>query len=479
MAYGHGLKARQQETSISTPLTAESGLPFIVGTAPVHTIGGKVNDPILAYSYAEAVSAAGYSDDWAKYTICELIYSQFMLYKCAPIVFVNVLDPEKHKKAVQPQDYEITENQVLLPFEAIAGSVTVKIGDGEALKASDDYEVFYDSANLVLEVIDGGGIPTGTEKLNIGFNAVDPSKVSDADIIGGFNVTTKQSTGFELLDMVFPKYGIVPDLVLCPGWSHKSEVAAIMGVKAANINSLFEGKALLDADCSEVRHYTDVPAWKKKQNIFQKTQLLCWPMCGLGEREFHKSVQAAGLMATVDTDNGGCPAESPSNKNLQIDRTILADGTEVLLNPDQANYLNSQGIVTAMNFIGGFVLWGDETACFPANRDPKDYFINVSRMFAWVANSVILTYWKKCDKNLNRRLIDSIVDSINIWLNGLKNEEKILGGRVEFREDENSLVSLMDGKAVFHIYLTPCSPAREIEFVLEYDVGYLSELFAA
>ena len=72
MAFYHGVKASKQGTSVSTPVTADSGIHFIVGTAPVHAVGGKVNEPILAYSYAEAVQAMGYSEDWKKYDICEI-----------------------------------------------------------------------------------------------------------------------------------------------------------------------------------------------------------------------------------------------------------------------------------------------------------------------------------------------------------------------------------------------------------------------
>jgi phage tail sheath protein FI len=196
-------------------------------------------------------------------------------------------------------------------------------------------------------------------------------------------------------------------------------------------------------------------------------------MFKLGDRLFHASVQAAGLMAKVDTNNGGCPAESPSNKLLSINAAVLADGTEVLLDLPQANYLNSNGIITALNFIGGFVLWGNETACYPANTDVKDYFVPVSRMFGWVGNSIILTYWSKVDKKLVRRFIDSVIDSVNIWLNGLTAEEKLLGGRCEFLADENPTTDLMAGKVTFHLFITPPSPAKEIEFVLEYDVSYV------
>lgn len=474
MAYYHGASARQVETSVSTPVTASSGVPFVVGSAPVHTVGGAVNVPVLANNYNEAVAALGYGDDWKKYTLCEMLYSHFKLYGASPVVFVNVLDPKKHKKTVAAENYPVKEKKISLPMEALKDSVKVT-----GFEAGTDFELFYEGNTLILEIVEGSTIPEETAELSVGFDAVDPSKITAAEIIGGFDVNTKQNSGFELVNAVFAKYTIVPDLLLAPGWSHNSEVAAVMSAKAENINGIFEAKALIDVDTEEVKYYSEVTEWKKKKNINAKTEILCFPLVKLGDKVFHLSTHAAGLMATVDNDNGGCPAESPSNKGLQIDSAVLADGTEISLEPEQANYLNSNGVVTALNFIGGFVLWGNETASFPASTDVKDYFIPVSRMFGWVANSVILTYWSKLDKKMTRRLIDSIVDSLNIWLNSLTAEEKLLGGRVEFKDDENSLTALMAGKAVFHIYMTPPSPAKELEFVLEYDVEYVKSALAA
>lgn len=183
-------------------------------------------------------------------------------------------------------------------------------------------------------------------------------------------------------------------------------------------------------------------------------------------------------MAQVDAGNDGCPYESSSNKNLKIDSLVVKSGAEVILDLNGANYLNANGIVTGLNFIGGFVLWGNETACFPASTDVKDYFICVSRMFGWVGSTVIQTYWKRVDNPQNKRLINNVVDSANIWLNGLTSEEKVLGARIEFREDENPLANLMAGKIKFHIYMAPPVPAREIEFVLEFDASYLTALFS-
>ena len=357
--YYHGVSTRQVDTSLSTPVTADCGVAFVVGAAPVHTVGGPINEPVMVQNYAEAVSAMGYSDDWEKYPICEAIYSQFKLYGVSPVVFVNVLDPTKHKKAVEEKNYPINDGKVLLPLEAIKNSVQVT-----SYTAGKDYDLFYEGENLILEVLEGGTIPETTGELTITFDAVNPAAITENEIIGGFDTNTKKSSGLELYDSIFPKYGIVADLVLCPGWSHKSTVAAVMVAKAASINGVFEGKALIDVDTAEAKHYADVPAWKKAQNINNKGQVLCWPLVKLGDRVFHMSVQAAGLMGKTDSENGGCPAESPSNKLLQIDSAVLADGTEILLDLQNANYLNSNGIVTALNFIGGYVLWGNETACY-------------------------------------------------------------------------------------------------------------------
>lgn len=176
----HGVSTRQVETSISTPVEADSGIPFVVGTAPVHTVGGKVNAPILAYTYEEAVTALGFSDNWEDYTLCEMLYSHYRLYERAPVVFVNVLDPDKHRKQVAAADYTVKDGKVYLPLEAM--KETVKVTD---YAEGTDYELFYDGESLILEIVEGSTIPEGTETLSIAFYSVDPSQVTKKEIIGG------------------------------------------------------------------------------------------------------------------------------------------------------------------------------------------------------------------------------------------------------------------------------------------------------
>ena len=79
---------------------------------------------------------------------------------------------------------------------------------------------------------------------------------------------------------------------------------------------------------------------------------------------------------------------------------------------------------------------------------------------------------------MNRRLLDNIKDSANNGLAGLVGSEYLLGARVEILDSENPMTDLMAGIVRIHIYLTPPSPAQEIDFVLEYDTDYVQSALA-
>ena len=62
----HGVNASKTNNGAITPVSVDTGVHFVVGTAPVQMVNGKVNEVIMASSYKEAVQALGYSDDWKK-----------------------------------------------------------------------------------------------------------------------------------------------------------------------------------------------------------------------------------------------------------------------------------------------------------------------------------------------------------------------------------------------------------------------------
>lgn len=477
MAFYHGVKTSERSTSLSTTVRVENGVTFAVGTAPVHTVGGKVNKVIFVEDYESAVKELGYSDDWDKYTLCEVIKTHFVLYAVAPVIFVNVLDPEKHCGELKSENFSAdSEGVIRLPSDVIADTVSVRSVGGDTYALGTDYTLAYGEEGLLLTVLQGGTI-TETA-LTVEYKEIDPSLVSKSDIIGGVSVTDGGKSGLELVDSAFTAAGVVPEIIIAPGFSEDSEVAAVMNSKARAINELFKGKAIIDIDTEAAKNAVGAYQFKNSKSIAGENQILCFPNVALSGKRYHLSTHIAALMALTDSENDGIPSDSPSNKSLQIDSTVLKDGSEISVELSEANRLNSYGIVTALNFTGGFKAWGNYTACYPSNTDVKDYFISVNRMFGFVAKTLIFSYWGKIDGKMTPRFVQSIVDSINIWLNGLTSDGHLLGGRVEFISGENNTADLISGKMRYHVYLTPPSPAVEIDYVLEYDTAYVEALFA-
>lgn len=477
MAYKHGVFVNEVPTAITPPTTVDS-VPVVIVTAPINLskrAQAPVNEPVLAFSYAEAVEAFGYSDDWS-FTSSEFIHSHFALFAMSPVVLINVLDPAIHKAEVEPQTVAVTDKIATLKLQGVLkDTVVVKSSEGTTTYDLDaDYTVDYDKDGNILVQIVTGGAAASAPQLQISGTRLDPSAVDADDIIGG--IVGDKPTGLELLNQVFPRFRQVPGLVLAPGYSHNPTVAAVMTAKAGNINSSFKALALTDIPADQ--SYTEAVAWKNDNNYTSNRQVNCYPKVQLGDKVYHLSTQLAGVICATDAVNGGIPYVSPSSKTLKATGALLDDGTPQYLGQDQAQYLNGQGIVTALNFVGGWKVWGNRTGVYPAVTDPKDSFIPVRRMMDWIGNTLILSYWQYLDAPVNRRLVQAITDSANIWLNGLAASGAILGGRIEFQATENPETNLMDGIITFHIYVTPPGPAREINFTLEYDPQYLSGLFS-
>ena len=394
------------------------------------------------------------------------------------MVFINVLDPTTHKKDITDELVAVVTGEgVLSDSGAISKDIVVKSEDGTTTHIlGTDYLVALNSDEKTIIV----QIPDGTQmgsKVNVTYSAIDPTAVDNDDIIGGVDATSGNKTGMELIGDVFPKFRLIPTIGIAPKFSTSSEVAAVLDTKMSLINGLFKGVTIVDVPSDSIKKYTDVPQWKNTNNYVNEDQLVCWPKVKLGEKIYHMSTQLAALMCSVDYGNQDIPFESPSNKLFKMDSMVLEDGTAIMLDLPKANYLNGNGVVTALNFIGGWKAWGNRTACYPANTDPKDSFIPTKRMFYWNHNRFILTYWNDLDKPMTPRLIDKIIDSDQIFLDGLKAGGYILGGRIEFRESDNPLTSLLDGIGSFFIDFTPPSPFRVINFTQELNPEYFKTLF--
>lgn len=475
----HGVFIVEEATALTVPISGRSSVQVVIGTAPVNMAedpAAVVNTPILANSAAEAMAAFGYSTDMGKgkYTLCQTMYATNNIYQVSPVVYINVLDPARHKKSLEEAQYPVSQMQAVIPVEGVLiNGLTVKNADGStALTLNTDYTAAFNSdGHLVLTLIEGGA-GASAENLTVSGEQIDPSAVTKTDIVGAYDPLTGKETGAEVIRQVFPKLGIVPGLLLAPGWSQEPEVGIALAAKAANINGVFKAMALLDLDTTKAKKYTDTKKVKEDSGFTSPYCYPLWPCDKVGDLILAKSAVVGALVSYVDASNDDVPSNSPSNTLLGVTGQCLADGTEVTLDQDQGSTVNEYGVTTAIN-MNGWRLWGNYTGAYPASTDAKDIWFPVRRMFNWQGNTFIQTYFSKVDDPMNTVLIESVVDSENIRCAAYA-PDKWAGAEIEYRADDNPTTDILAGKMTFRQRIAPYTPAQEIENILSYDTAMLA-----
>lgn len=482
----HGVTNNQVPTSLLTPRQAPSALPVIFGCAPIHRLAAEDRAKVLPgkigllYDSSEAGTRYGIdvqNDDFDAWQLSEAAYAYFALFNVAPVVFANLFDPAVHRKTVASEAVAITDGTgTLANGEIIEATLTDATATTTYVEGTD---YVLNRLNGQVTAVEDGAMAAVTS-VTASYAYAAPEMVTSADCIGGYNIATGVTTGISLVDSVYPRFLVPPAIGLAPKFGEDPTVAAVLDAKMKSVNGgVFRGIAITDIPSdgtAGVKLYTDIPAYKQGNNLVSEDLFLTWPKVKFGDRTMRMSVQTAALMATVDADHGGIPYASPSNKNLQMTACVV-DGEELWLDVQKANYLNANGVATALNFEGGWKLWGNWTACYPSVSDPKDYFITARRMMAWYGNRLTMTWWAKLDWPMTRRLVQTIVNTEQVSLNALTAGEALHGGRIALLESENSITDLMSGKIVFHVWLGLTPPAKEIEFKLEYDPTYAQTLF--
>lgn len=476
MTYYHRAQVFEIETSILAPRRVASGIPVWIGTAPSVKAAnyGKAH---LVYTNSAAATLLGTSSDLATYTLMEAKKVQFELYRVAPAIFIpvaKVQDVAAEDQTMAGDPAKVTVDNV--PIKP--GTVVVKDSTETTTYVKDtDYTVDEDTGEIAR--IEAGSIGA-TEALKISYSWYDPANATTTEVIGGVDGNGAK-TGIELVHTIVTTLGVMPGTLVAPGWSHNATVALALAAAAAAVTTLFKAQCCVDLDPTTVTLYSEATAAKSGASLTDKHMEVCWPKVTYGGETHWLSSHLACLMARVDLDHEGVPYRSPSYQRLVADGASNA-GVEVFLELGEAEYLNGQGIHTALNMAitgGGWKMFGGKTGAYPDSTDVKDTETHNRRMFNWWANEIILTYLQKVDAPVNRRLIDLVVKSLNLRLDGLAATGKILGGRCEFVDDENPVTDVIDGIVRFHTWITPAPRARQIDFYTEFDPDYVANLIGS
>ena len=157
MAFFHGVKTSEVPTSLLAPIEVDSAITLAVGTAPIHLAKNpaKANEPVLCYKLAEYVEKFGNSDDFGSYTLSEVASSQFQLFRVAPTIFINVLDPEKHFNERSENFAASLKNPLEIDSPMMLDTLKITSSGTEALTLTEstDYEVVTDGTDTTINIL--------------------------------------------------------------------------------------------------------------------------------------------------------------------------------------------------------------------------------------------------------------------------------------------------------------------------------------
>ena len=475
MAYNHGVRILENPTSLTAPILGTAAFQVVVGVSPVNLAEDPykaTNVVKLAYSFPEASAAVGYSNNLKDYNLNQSISATFKKFAVAPIALINVLDPKKHKVEIPKTTCQVDALQATVGIEGILLDTLVVEAGETRLRADVDYITGFDDDGYAVIILLESGAGAEATALSVSGDKIDPSQVTSKDIIGGYNVSTGEESGLELVRQVYPLFGMTPGIITSPGYSKDPVVASVMAAKCLKINGLFTCECIVDLDStpSGATKYTDVKTVKEKSGFVSEHMSVVWPKVRIGDEVYYFSALYSALIAYVDASNDDVPSLSASNKAIPVTGLCLDDGadSEVVVDQEQANVVNSYGVSTAVNF-NGFRSWGNNSAAYPMTTDPKDRWFCCRRFFSWWGNSFILSYFQKVDDPADFRLIQSICDAENIRGNSYVAQGKCAGARINYNEDENPITDILNGKIQFRQYLAPYTPAEDILNILEFD----------
>lgn len=460
--------------SIGGKAASGSTIPVYVGSAPAYQVpnGDKyVDTPILLHSMEDVYKYFGYLDDpesWYDYDLCGAFWAHFKnpMGNVGPIVAINV---HKLNMEAEPSELNFTFVDGKFSFKKAAIVDTV-IVDGKTKGVDYTVEYDHDHEQITIKAI-GDALLDGEFTLSYKTDNVLGSPTLAVDVIGTSDTDTGTYTGLGCVSQIYPKFGLIPNIIVCPKFGIDANVYKAMIKAATKINGHWDAMVyadlpVFDEDGVEVNGtIAEAIAYKAEYGYIDERSKVFWPYATTTDGHLMSlSVLAAWATVATDAANDGVPMESPSNKALPIVAHQFAlqsknNGFDV----QGANKLNAAGITTCVFWGGRWVLWGPHTAAYKhgADNDGRVIFDNSMRMMFHVSNSFQNDWAVSIDKPMTRALADTIKAREQEKMDAWARMGAFIGEPVvEFRETANSSGDILEGNFTWHTKGTTTPPFK-------------------
>ena len=486
MPYQHGTYGEFAK-SVSKNATNSPTVAVYVGCLPVNLVkdyadADVVNKPVLLSSMADVYSKVGYSPDWAKFSLCEACNLHFnnRSGNTGPIVVINVLDPTVDKNASST-----TKTISFINGRATIESDTI-ILDTLALKdkvEDTDYKVTYDFTAKKVIIDSIGDKITGD--IEATYDEVDVSVIDDGTIIGE-STEDGEYSGLGAIELVYQQLGLIPNLIVAPGWSEIPNVYEKMIAAGTKINGHWDAFVIADIpltdDTGSIDTIKKATDWAENNAYNNERSKVCWP-CAVGHDKniYHASTLYAWRMVLVDASHDGVPMETPSNKSVPVVKQYFgSDSTNLGFDQVKANELNAKGISTVVFFGGQWVLWGGHTAAYKYGSvtDNRVIFDNNVRMMMYISNSFQAEWATVIDAPMTLAMADTIKQREQEKADALVAIGALIGTPIiEFERTSNDETNLIEGNFIWDFEATPTPQLKSATLRVAYSTAGFDTFF--
>ena len=462
-------------------------VPVYVNIAPVNLIKNYaekeiINLPVKLSNFLNAQKTVGYSKDWANFGLCEAIGAHFdnKQGNIGPIYVINVLDPDKHRKAEATQFSVSFTNGVA---EFVSDTVILDTIVLENKVQDVDFTVSYNftSGKVILTSI---GTTQLDGQLSGSYFEVDPAAVTEDDIIGA--QVDGVYTGIQAVTLLYTRENQVANLLSCLNFGTNKKVYNAMASFCNGINGHWQAFFVADIPVKDGENAVDTfvkaRTWRDTNGYDSERSEIFWPLAydDGTDRVYHVSTLAVVESLRADQENDSVPMESCSNKEVPVTRQYFgADSKNQGFDQVTASAeLNAYGISTIVYWGGSWVLWGGHTAKYKFGKDIDVRAIDshYMRMLFHCINGFQRRQASKIDKPFNLQLRDSILNEEQEIIDGLIAVGALLpGAQILFLASENSTSDLINGDFKFDLPVTVTPRAKSLTGTVYYtDAGLVS-----
>ncbi|MDD3236809.1 MAG: phage tail sheath subtilisin-like domain-containing protein [Candidatus Gastranaerophilales bacterium] len=475
MTFHHGSSTTRNTSDTVTVGGVDTAIIGLVGIAPIFDVDAEYQTVNNIVDISDPTAAAKYfGKTYPNYTIpqsLEDIFKQKTDGKGGARIFViNVFNPSIHKSNVSSTK-TFVKGKITLAELGIA-NLTVTKGSTAAVLDTD-----YTFVDNVIEVKTGGSL-TATDEVTVAYDYADPSKITNADIIGGVDQDGIK-TGLELLKDVKSKYGVKPKIIIAPAFTSINAIktaleplvnklkayAYIDAPMNTSLNTAIEGRGeagTINFNTSNERikllhhHYK---VYNKVTNSYE---------CR------YASPFAAGLRANLDRTKG--VHWSSSNQPIYgIEGFDVPVSFELNDVDCDANKLNSYGITTTINDRGTYKEWGNRNASFPASNGLMTFECCV-RQIDYIEESIENFSLNVIDGPISDVIIDRIITKVTDFFSIEKKKGALIDAEIFYNPAKNPASQLANGMLVMSYKSCPPPPLENLVYENDVVIEYLNKI---